>query len=75
MYEMHVGAFTPEGTFRAAVERLDHLVDLGITALELMPAARFPGRRNWGYDAFSLCTGCELRPAEDLKALVDAPPW
>ncbi|HET7597956.1 MAG TPA: alpha-amylase family glycosyl hydrolase, partial [Burkholderiales bacterium] len=50
LYEMHVGAFTPEGTFAAAAERLPYLRDLGVTAVELMPVADFPGRRNWGYD-------------------------
>jgi maltooligosyltrehalose trehalohydrolase len=48
--EIHVGTFTPEGTLDAAVARLDDLVDLGITAVELMPVAQFPGERNWGYD-------------------------
>jgi hypothetical protein len=46
----HVGTFTTEGTFRAAIDKLDHLVASGITALELMPVADFAGRRNWGYD-------------------------
>ncbi len=50
IYELHVGAFTPSGTFDAAIECLEHLVDLGITAVELMPVAQFPGERNWGYD-------------------------
>ncbi len=50
MYELHVGAFTAPGTFDAAIERLDDLMDLGITAIELMPVAQFPGERNWGYD-------------------------
>lgn len=50
VYEMHVGAFTEAGTFAAAIERLDELVDLGITAIELMPIAECPGRWNWGYD-------------------------
>ncbi len=49
-YELHVGAFTPGGTYAGAIERLDALVDLGITAIELMPLAQWPGRRNWGYD-------------------------
>ena len=49
-YEMHVGTFTPEGTYAAAASRLDHLVALGITAVELLPIAEFPGTRNWGYD-------------------------
>ncbi len=50
IYEIHVGAFTPDGTFDAIIPRLDHLKDLGITAIELMPVAQFPGTRNWGYD-------------------------
>src|SRR6202045_3375635 len=50
LYELHIGAFTAAGTFLAAVEKLDHLASLGITALEIMPVADFPGRRNWGYD-------------------------
>jgi maltooligosyltrehalose trehalohydrolase len=50
IYEMHVGTFTREGTFAAAVLELDRLVDLGITAIEIMPVAQFPGARNWGYD-------------------------
>jgi maltooligosyltrehalose trehalohydrolase len=50
LYEIHVGAFTPEGTFDAVIPRLDALVDLGVTAVEIMPVAQFPGRRNWGYD-------------------------
>jgi maltooligosyltrehalose trehalohydrolase len=51
IYELHVGTFTEEGTFRAATARLDEFADLGITAVELMPIAQFPGSRNWGYDA------------------------
>lgn len=50
MYELHVGAFTQEGTFEAVVPRLRKLKELGINAIELMPAAQFPGERNWGYD-------------------------
>ncbi|MEP6730851.1 MAG: malto-oligosyltrehalose trehalohydrolase [bacterium] len=50
IYEMHVGTFTPEGTFDAATARLSELRALGITAIEIMPLASFPGRRNWGYD-------------------------
>lgn len=71
--EAHTGAFTPEGTFRAMIDRLDHLVDTGITALELMPVAEFPGRFNWGYDGVLLYAPDSAygRP-EDLKALVDA---
>ena len=54
IYELHVGTFTPEGTFDAAVERLDHLVDLGVDMVELMPVAAFPGERGWGYDGVAL---------------------
>jgi maltooligosyltrehalose trehalohydrolase len=53
-YELHVGTFTPEGTFDAVIPRLDALRDLGITAVELMPVAQFPGGRNWGYDGVHL---------------------
>jgi malto-oligosyltrehalose trehalohydrolase len=73
LYELHVGAFTPEGTFRAAVQKLDHLASLGITAIELMPIADFSGRRNWGYDGVLLFApeATYGRP-EDFKAFVDA---
>jgi maltooligosyltrehalose trehalohydrolase len=73
LYELHVGAFTPEGTFRAAIDRLDHLRDLGVTAIELMPIADFPGHRNWGYDGVLLFApeSSYGRP-DDLKAFVDA---
>lgn len=50
IYELHVGTFTREGTFEAVIPRLDDLIALGITAVELMPVAQFPGTRNWGYD-------------------------
>lgn len=50
MYELHVGAFTPEGTFDAIIRRLGELKELGVNAIELMPVAQFPGERNWGYD-------------------------
>jgi malto-oligosyltrehalose trehalohydrolase len=73
LYEMHVGTFTESGTFRAAIERLDHLVALGITGIELLPIADFPGDRNWGYDGVLLYAPDSTygRP-EDLKAFVDA---
>lgn len=54
LYELHVGTFTPEGTFDAAIRKLDHLVGLGIDAVELMPLAEFPGERGWGYDGVDL---------------------
>jgi maltooligosyltrehalose trehalohydrolase len=71
--ETHVGTFTRDGTFRAMIEKLDHLVETGITALELMPVADFPGRWNWGYDGVLLYAPDSTygRP-EDLKALIDA---
>jgi maltooligosyltrehalose trehalohydrolase len=50
VYELHVGTFTPEGTLRSAIERLDHLVELGVTLVELMPVNAFNGRHGWGYD-------------------------
>jgi maltooligosyltrehalose trehalohydrolase len=73
IYELHVGTFTAEGTFSALEERLDYLRDLGINAIELMPIADFPGRRNWGYDGVLLFApeSSYGRP-DDLKRLVDA---
>ena len=73
LYELHVGTFTPEGTFRAATERLDHLKDLGITAIELMCICAFAGQRSWGYDGvqFYAPDATYGRP-EDLKAFIDA---
>ncbi|OPF95207.1 malto-oligosyltrehalose trehalohydrolase [Rhodopseudomonas palustris] len=72
LLETHVGTFTPEGSFRAMIDKLDHLVDTGITALELMPLADFPGTRNWGYDGvlWYAPDSAYGRP-EDLKALID----
>jgi len=73
IYELHIGTFTPEGTFESAIARLPYLVELGITAVEIMPIAEFPGNRNWGYD------GAALYPPQSsyggpagLKNLVDA---
>lgn len=73
IYEMHVGTFTREGTFRAAIERLDHVRALGAQAVELMPVADFPGERNWGYDGVALYAParCYGRP-DDFRAFVDA---
>jgi len=72
LLEAHVGTFTPQGTYRAIIERLDHLVATGITALELLPLADFAGSRNWGYDGvlWYAPDGAYGRP-DDLKALVD----
>jgi malto-oligosyltrehalose trehalohydrolase len=73
LYELHVGTFTPEGTFAGVERRLDHLVGLGVTAIELMPVADFPGARDWGYDGALLFApdGVYGTP-DDLKRLVQA---
>jgi maltooligosyltrehalose trehalohydrolase len=72
-YELHVGTFTPEGTFAAAAAKLPYLRELGVTALELMPVAAFPGARNWGYDGASLFAPHEAYGGpEELRRLVDA---
>ena len=54
IYELHLGTFTPEGTYAAAQRKLPYLAELGVTHLELMPLATFPGRRGWGYDGVDL---------------------
>ena len=73
LYELHVGAFTREGTFAAARQRLGRLHELGITAIELMPVAEFAGARNWGYDGVCLYAPSRNygRP-DDFRAFVDA---
>ncbi|MCM2372482.1 HAD-IIB family hydrolase [Aporhodopirellula aestuarii] len=73
VYELHIGTFTDDGTFRSAIERLDELVDLGVTAIELMPIAQCPGRWNWGYDAtYWFAPMSSLGTPDDLRRLVDA---
>lgn len=73
IYELHVGTFTPSGTFDGVIEKLDYLKDLGITAIELMPVGAFPGRRNWGYDGVSIYAVQESYGGPDgLKRLVNA---
>jgi maltooligosyltrehalose trehalohydrolase len=73
LYELHVGTFTPEGTFDAAIERLDHLADLGVDAVEVMPVAEFSGERGWGYDGVDLFAPHHAYGGPDgLKAFVDA---
>jgi maltooligosyltrehalose trehalohydrolase len=72
-YELHIGTFTPEGTFDAAISRLDYLFELGITHVELMPVAAFPGNHGWGYDGvalFAVKEGCG--GPDGLKRFVDA---
>ncbi|WP_420119014.1 malto-oligosyltrehalose trehalohydrolase [Micromonospora sp.] len=73
LYELHVGTFTPEGTFDAAIDRLDHLVDLGVDLIELLPVNAFNGEHNWGYDG--VCWFAPHEPyggPDGLKRLVDA---
>ena len=71
--ELHVGTFTPAGTFRGVIGELDRLADLGITAIELMPLSDFPGRWNWGYDGvLPFAPDSVYGQPEDLKALIDA---
>jgi maltooligosyltrehalose trehalohydrolase len=73
LYELHVGTFSPEGTFDGVISRLDHLVDLGITAVELLPVAEFAGGRGWGYDGVDLyAPHSAYGGPEGLKRLVDA---
>jgi len=72
-YELHVGAFTKEGTFDAAASRLDYLLELGVTAVELMPVAQFPGERNWGYDGvYPFAPQNSYGGPGGLKRLIDA---
>lgn len=73
IYELHVGTFTPEGTFDGVVDHLDHLVDLGVTAIEVMPVGTFAGERGWGYDGVFLYSVHEPYGGPDgLRRLVDA---
>ena len=73
VYELHIGTFTPEGSFAAAQARLPELVELGITVVELMPVADFPGQRGWGYDGVLLfAPDASYGTPDDLKAFVDA---
>ncbi len=70
-YEIHIGTFTPEGTYAAAAEKLPHVVDLGITAVELMPIAQAPGARNWGYDGVLLYAPAHTYGTpEDIKNFI-----
>ena len=73
IYELHIGTFTAEGTFDAAIGRLDHLRDLGVQSVELMPVAAFPGKHGWGYDGINLWAVHEPYGGPDgLKRFVDA---
>jgi maltooligosyltrehalose trehalohydrolase len=73
IYELHVGTFTPEGTLDATIAQLDELKDCGVTVIELMPLAEFPGRWNWGYDGVDLFAPAHVYGDPDaLKRFVDA---
>lgn len=73
VYELHIGTFTSAGTFDAAIERLDSLVDLGITHVEIMPVAAFPGEHGWGYDGVDIYAPHQVFGGPDgLKRFVDA---
>lgn len=73
IYELHIGTFTPEGTFESAISKLDYLKELGITAVEIMPVAQFPGGRNWGYDGvYPYAPQSSYGGPEGLKRLIDA---
>jgi malto-oligosyltrehalose trehalohydrolase len=73
IYELHVGSFTPKGNFVGVMDRLNYLVDLGVTALEIMPVADFPGRRNWGYDGvLPFAPDSVYGSPDDFKCLINA---
>lgn len=73
VYELHVGTFTTEGTFKGVKNKLDYLCDLGVTAIELMPVADFPGKRNWGYDGvLPFAPEAAYGTPDDLKDLVQS---
>ena len=73
LYELHAGTFTPEGSYAGIAGKLDHLVDLGVTAIELMPLSESPGRHNWGYDGvYHFAPERQYGRPDDLKALVQA---
>ncbi len=73
VYELHIGTFTPQGTFKSAIDRLDYLAELGITHLEIMPVGEFSGDWGWGYDGVDLYAPHHAYgTAEDLKRLVNA---
>ncbi|MGA8759515.1 MAG: malto-oligosyltrehalose trehalohydrolase [Stellaceae bacterium] len=73
LYELHLGTFSESGDFAGAVPHLDHLCRLGVTAIELMPIAEFPGRRNWGYDGvFPYAPSSRYGRPEELKSLIEA---
>lgn len=73
IYELHVGTFTTEGTFEAAIDKLDYLLELGVNAIEIMPISQFPGSRNWGYDGvYPYAAQYSYGGPDGLKKLVDS---
>lgn len=73
IYELHVGDFSPEGTFAGVTNRLDHIANLGVDAIELMPIQEFPGDQSWGYNpAYFFAPESSYGTADDLKQLIDA---
>ena len=73
IYELHIGTFSPEGTFEGAIQKLDYLKELGITAIEIMPMIQFPGKRNWGYDGTNpFAPHHDYGGPEGLKNLINA---
>ncbi|MTD25898.1 malto-oligosyltrehalose trehalohydrolase [Erwinia sorbitola] len=73
VYELHIGTFTPQGTFKAAMEKLPYLADLGITMIEVLPVAQFGGDRGWGYDGVLLyAPHSAYGSVDDFKAFIDA---
>lgn len=73
LYELHIGTFTKQGTFKAVIERLDHLKRLGVTAIQIMPVADFPGSYNWGYDGvLPYAPDSSYGRPQDLMGLIDA---
>ncbi len=72
-YELHIGTFTPEGTFRAAKEKLQHIKDIGVTAIEIMPVGQWEGNRGWGYDGVLMyAPHSAYGTPDDMKAFIDA---
>lgn len=73
LYELHIGAFTPKGTFASAAGKLDRLADLGVTAIQVMPIADFPGRWGWGYDGvYPYAPDASYGSPDDFRAFIDA---
>lgn len=73
IYELHISTFTPEGTFLSSIERIDELVELGVTAIELLPLAQCPGRWNWGYDGVGIYAPQNTYGSpKDLKTFIDS---